>query len=232
MHKASQSAASLEDIKRFAASAAHEVGNSLAAIIATAQLLQARPHDAASIVRLASRIETIASGMADAMTDLKVLGTPTRRDSVSSINRLVAEAAERLSPIAHQYGVSVDLRLDPALPPIVCDRRGVERVCVNLIKNALEAVHGVTTFPVIVQTRKTGSYATILVYNRGTPIPKELQRRMFEPFFSTKPQGSGLGLVITREIIAGHGGRLNFRSGPKLGTIFRVKFPLGDQAAS
>lgn len=231
MSKERQSSASLEDIKRFAASAAHELGNSLAAIIATAQLLQARPHDVASVARLASRIETIASEMSDALSDLKVLGTPIRRDSVSSINKLASEAAERLSPIAHQYGVSVDLRLDPTLPPILCDRRGVERVCVNLIKNALEAVNGVTTFPVIVKTRRSRAHAAILVYNRGTPIPKELQQRMFEPFFSTKPQGSGLGLVITREIVAQHGGSLSFRSGPKLGTVFRARFPLGGDPA-
>lgn len=226
MSNAKQTTASLEDIKRFAAFAAHELGNSLAAIIATAQLLRARPHDPASVVRLASRIEAIASEMSDGLTDFKLLGTPIRRDSVSSINTLAAEAAERLASLAHQHGVSVDLRLDPTIPPILCDRRGLERVYVNLIKNALEAVSGVTTYPVVVKTRKSRGYACILVYNRGTPIPKELQRRMFEPFFSTKPHGSGLGLVITREIVAGHGGTLRFRSGPKLGTLFRVRFPI------
>lgn len=223
-----ETTASLDDIKRFAAAAAHEVGNSLAAIIATAQLLKARPDDAASVVRLASRIETIATEMSDSLTDLKVLGTPTRRDSVCSINTLAAEAVERLASLAHQHGVPVQLRLDPTIPPILCDRRGIERVFVNLIKNALEAASGVTTHPVAVKTRKARGYATIVVYNRGTPIPEELQRRLFEPFFSTKPQGSGLGLVITHEIVTGHGGTLHFRSGPKLGTIFRARFPISE----
>ena len=222
--------ASLEEIKRFAASVAHEADNSLAAIIATAQLLRASAHDPAATVRLATRIEAIASQMSEAMIDLKVLGTPPRRDSLRSLNDLVAEAAERLSPIAQQYGVSVDLRLDPTLPPMICDHRGVQRVCINLIKNALEAVRGVSTRPVIVKTRKVGSLVALSVYNRGTPIPKELQDRMFEPFFSTKPQGSGLGLVITKEIVvAGHGGELRFRSGPTLGTVFCAKFPLGER---
>ena len=167
--------------------------------------------------------------MADAMTDLKVLGTPPRRDSLSSINGLVEEAVERLLPLAEQYGVSIDLRMDPTLPPIICDRRGVQRVCVNLIKNALEAVRDVSTRPVIVKTRKMGALVAVIIYNRGTPIPQELQYRIFEPFFSTKPQGSGLGLVITREIVvAGHGGKLSFRSGPRLGTIFCAQFPIGD----
>lgn len=218
--------ASLEDIKRFAASAAHEADNSLAAIIATAQLLRASAHDPSVTKRLAARIETIASQMSESMADLKVLGIPVRRDSLTCINDIAREAAERLSPIAQQYGVAVLLRLDPDLPAIVCDQRAMERVCINLIKNALEAVRDDSTLPVVIRTSRRKSDVILTVYNRGTPIPKDVQDRLFEPFFSTKPQGSGLGLVITKEIVVGHGGRIRFHSSRRLGTAFTVSFPI------
>ena len=203
------------------------MGNSLAAIIATAQLLRASAHDPAVIKRLADRIEAIANQMSEAISDLKVLGSPLRRESGVSINQLVGEAVERVLPIAQRDGLQIEVDLDPALPTLVCDRRSVERVFINLIKNALDATHGVTSRPVVVRSRRRGAYAVVTVYNRGIPIPPELQDQLFKPFFSTKPHGSGLGLVISREIVVdGHGGTISFRSGPKLGTAFTVKFPL------
>jgi len=225
-----QTTTSLDDLKRFAATAAHEMGNSLAAIIATAQLLRASAHDPAVVARLADRIEAVANKMAEAITDLKVLGSPIRRERGVSLNELVSEAAERLMPIAQRDGLTLKLDLDRTLPALVCDRRSVERVFINLIKNALEAARGVTSAPVVVRSRRKGAYAVVTVYNRGTPIPRELQEHLFKPFFSTKPHGSGLGLVISREIVVdGHGGTISFHSGSRLGTAFTVKFPLADE---
>lgn len=220
-------ATSLDDLKRFAAVAAHEIGNSLAAIIATAQLLRASAHDPATTVRLAERIEAVANRMADAIVDLKVLGTPIRREDGISINELVSEAAERVLPIAQRDGISIELDLDATLPSLSGDRRSLERVFVNLIKNAVEAARGTTSRPVVVRSRLKGESAIVTIYNWGAPIPREVQERLFKPFFSTKPHGSGLGLVITREIVVdGHGGTISFHSGARFGTAFRVKLPL------
>jgi len=221
------SATSLDDLKRLAAVAAHEMGNSLAAIIATAQLLRASAHDPAVIARLADRIETIARQMVDAISDLKVLGATPRREHGVCLNELVREAAERVLPIAQKDGLRLELDLDPALPTLACDRRGVMRVLINLIKNALEAARGATTEPVVVRSRRRGPFASITVYNLGKPIPPGVREQIFKPFFSTKPHGSGLGLFISREIVVdGHNGAISFHSGPRLGTAFCVKLPL------
>lgn len=235
-------APAFDHLKRFASVAAHEVGNALSTIFATAQLLQSIVPDEPSVNRLAGRIETATKHAMLIMDDLKLLGTPMRQTKVVDINETLQEIAETMNAEALAAGVQITLRLDPNLPAITSDHGRLRQVFTNLVKNGLDAIsernsettdktesYGIERQPLcklIIRSgiRKNGT-VEVSFFNHGTPIVPELRERLFEPFFSTKPGGVGLGLSICREIIEGHGGTLDFRSSTRFGTFFRVRLP-------
>ena len=105
--------------------------------------------------------------------------------------------------------------------------RGSElnQVWTNLIDNAIHAVNG--TGRIIIATRAEGNHIVVEIADNGHGIPPEIQGRIFDPFFTTKDVGSGtgLGLVISHRIVAGHGGEIEFES-EEGNTVFRVRLPL------
>jgi signal transduction histidine kinase len=109
--------------------------------------------------------------------------------------------------------------------PVWVDRELVERVFVNLISNALEAsaAGGVVT----VKTREVANGVELSVIDRGAGIAPEHRESIFNPFFTTKPEGVGLGLAIVAKIVAEHGGRVLVDSTPGEGSVFRVWLPRG-----
>lgn len=250
-------APSMEHLKRFAAAAAHEIDNSLTAIYATAQLMQAVKPDPETIHRLSQRIETAARQASLILNDLKVLGAPIRREEIVQVNDILKELAETRSAEAAAIGAEIKLRTADDLPPVLSHRSRLRQVFVNLIRNGLDAIaesseeaeeatasaqregkaaRGRKRYTLTIRSRRGRENRVIVsVYNRGKPIPPESRDRLFEPFFSTKQTGSGLGLPICKEIVeAGHEGTLDFRSSELLGTVFRVTLPpatSGDHAS-
>jgi C4-dicarboxylate-specific signal transduction histidine kinase len=105
--------------------------------------------------------------------------------------------------------VLVRTELSPDLPTIVADRGGLEQVLVNLILNAVDAMTGASEPKVLtVASRAEGSAVRVEVRDRGKGCDPEQLRRMFEPFYSTKDDGLGMGLAISRSIVEAHAGQL------------------------
>jgi two-component system sensor histidine kinase DctS len=108
------------------------------------------------------------------------------------------------------------------------DRVLLEQVVMNLLVNGLQAMQSTPTPHRVVDIRVgyDNTQAFIRVADNGTGIPPEIASQLFQAFFTTKPDGLGLGLKICRTILEGHGGRLEFEDGPQGGAIFTVYIPI------
>jgi signal transduction histidine kinase len=119
--------------------------------------------------------------------------------------------------------VSVYKNYDPALRPVSLDGEWMERVFYNLLRNAAEASAAGSS--ITVKTRPVDGFIEIAVIDRGSGITAEHRESIFNPFFTTKASGVGLGLAIVSKIIDEHGGRILVESEPGQGSVFRVLLP-------
>jgi signal transduction histidine kinase len=131
------------------------------------------------------------------------------------------------------YGVEVKLNRAHRLPEIWADPDQLKEVLVNLMLNACEVMvdGGVITIREEEKVEpRLGRVVIIRMSDNGPGIPESIQDKVFQPFFSTKEEGSGLGLSIATRIIADHGGRLELESREDEGTTFIITLPLGKEA--
>ena len=111
--------------------------------------------------------------------------------------------------------------LDPAAPLVLANRTEVQQVRLNLLLNALDAMKGMDRRPLsLITTLKRPDVVEFAVADTGAGIDPEIRDRLFEPFVTTKRNGMGIGLVVSRSIVERHGGRLRFDPNPDGGTIF------------
>ena len=108
------------------------------------------------------------------------------------------------------------------------DEIQVQQIIVNLVKNSLDAIHSAEQFDgeIEVRVEQLNKEVKVSVLDNGPGVPENLQKRLFESFFTTKPKGVGLGLSICKSIAAAHGGSLSFSSPPQGGSCFVLKLPL------
>jgi two-component system nitrogen regulation sensor histidine kinase NtrY len=133
---------------------------------------------------------------------------------------------ERLFRVqAEERGIDLRHRVDPADLTLTADEELVEQVLINLLLNAMDAVAGRPAARVELRAR-LDRYGHVLlqVADNGPGIPPDLQERIFIPFFTTKPEGSGIGLSLSRQILRLHGGTLRVRSDPGAETVFTLRF--------
>ncbi len=130
-----------------------------------------------------------------------------------------------------KYKAEVVREYDPALPRVPCLAAQINQVVMNLLVNAAQAIAERGT--ITVRTGHDDALAWIEVADTGVGMPPEVQRRIFDPFYTTKPvgKGTGLGLSISYDIVARHGGRIEVTSAPGAGTTFRVSLPLAGRPA-
>ena len=127
---------------------------------------------------------------------------------------------------ARKSQVRIECQLPDSLPNVLADPILIEQVLLNLIKNGLEAMEQSTldTLNVVVSRHENQIEVAVVDHGHGLTDPE----RLFEPFFSTKTEGLGMGLNICRTIIESHHGRLWAASNPEGGTIFRFTLPCAD----
>jgi PAS domain S-box-containing protein len=143
------------------------------------------------------------------------------------LNDVVIKTLELLEPELDNRGVQTKVRLARQLPITSIDPNQIQQVLVNLIKNAIQAMTkgGVLT----VQTGEGSEDVWVSVADTGGGIPQDQLNRIFEPFYTTKKKGSGLGLMIVQRIVRAHGGRIELESQVGRGTTFRVWLPLHER---
>ena len=141
-----------------------------------------------------------------------------------SLNDVVRETLELLRPEIENRGVRVEENLSVRLPLAPLDPAQIKQVLVNLCKNALQSMTRGGVLSLSTEKREEGVGLTVA--DNGGGIPPEMLSRIFEPFYTTKKKGSGLGLMIVQRIIREHGGRIQLESNVGQGTTFRVWLPL------
>ena len=144
-----------------------------------------------------------------------------------NVNEIIPETVALLRDEAIRYNISVRTELAADLPQIVGDRVQLQQVAMNLIVNSIEAMKDVegTRELVIQSQRAENEQILVSVSDTGTGIPPQLAEQIFDPFFSTKPHGTGMGLRISRSIIESHGGRLRAVASPGRGAAFHLNLP-------
>ncbi|MCW5697529.1 MAG: PAS domain S-box protein [Bauldia sp.] len=141
---------------------------------------------------------------------------------VERVGKLVEEATALALVGAKELGVSVRYALDPEADFVLADRVQIQQVLVNLIRNAVDAMEGTQRRVITIASAPAeGGFVEISVRDTGIGIPSEVAERLFQPFFTTKPSGMGVGLSICRTIVEAHGGRIAAEAAPGGGTIFR-----------
>jgi PAS domain S-box-containing protein len=132
------------------------------------------------------------------------------------LNALVQETCQRLGPTLRESNITLMLELDPHLPKIAFDPDHLRQVMLNIAKNGIEAMGPGGTLTVATGQEAGGVF--VQISDTGMGIPPEIQEKIFQPFFSSKPKGSGLGLAISQKIIEAHKGEIKIKSEPQKGT--------------
>jgi two-component system NtrC family sensor kinase len=164
------------------------------------------------------------------VSDLLAFSRQTSRvRSDADLTGIVNQTVTLLNHKMELAGVRAELHLADALPPLRCDASQIQQVVMNLLMNAVEATRSGGV--VEVTTRHVAAEAAIelVVSDSGVGIREEHLTRIFEPFFSTKEEGKGvgLGLAVVYGIVQAHGASIDVSSAVGRGTTFRVRFPLG-----
>jgi two-component system sensor kinase FixL len=214
-----------------ASALAHELNQPLSAIAnylkGAKRLLEAHADDDSKLVcgamDKAAEQSLRAGQIIRRLRDFVARGESERR--VESLNKLIEEASALALVGAKEHGVRVRLQIDPAHDLILADKVQVQQVLLNLLRNAIEAVAQSERRELIVSTRPSGgAMVEVSVADTGPGISPDIASQLFQPFITTKAQGMGVGLSISRTIIEAHGGQI--WTEPNLGGGAVFKFTL------
>jgi signal transduction histidine kinase len=225
-------AARSEKMQLMLSGIAHEVRNPLAGIKLFTGILRDEIEPGDDRRRHVDRIERELGYLETVVTEfLDYARRPAPELAEVELGALLGDVIELVRPDAARANVPLGLDvLDgagaPAGQPVRCrgDAGQVRRVALNLVRNAVQASAGVDGPAVRVTVQRAGDQAVLAVHNRGAEIPAEVRARMFEPFFTTREKGTGLGLAFVREIVDDHGGALSVRCEAGT-TVFEVRLP-------
>jgi signal transduction histidine kinase len=219
-------------IGQLTASIAHEVKQPIAVAVTGAQAAQRwlnmQPPNLVEVgdqlLRIAREGER-AGDIIDRIRDL-IKKAPLKKEPVN-INEAIREVLEFTHGETVKNGVSVQTDLAQDLPLIECDRVQLQQVMLNLIVNGAQAMSDVAEGPrdLLISTETTEYGARVGVLDTGPGLRPESLPRLFEPFYTTKPHGIGMGLSICRSIIEAHGGRLWATGHTPQGAFFQFTIP-------
>jgi signal transduction histidine kinase len=236
--KPNPSCRQVEDLARLTGELAHEIKNPLSTIKLNLRLIEEElscvDSDAvagesqqrlgrarrklAVVQQETERLEKILEGF------LRYIGRTELNLARTDINELVGQVVDFYFPQAHSH--SITLRQALYETPLICkvDAAALKQVVLNLFINAQQAIdHG---GELMVRTAGVGPNARIVVSDTGPGIPPDKLPRLFQPFFSSRPDGTGLGLATAKRIVEAHGGKITVASEPGKGTAFTIELPL------
>jgi signal transduction histidine kinase len=221
----------LSALGRLVAGVAHEMNNPLGIISSRIELMlaeaegQAFPAQHLEDLKVVHRNVLRVAGVAQALRSFARQSTGERRPV--NLNTVVGETLLLAGKPMSTDNVRITTALDPALPSLVGDANALQQVLLNLLTNAREAMTGGGEIRI-----ETGSdphrpgRLRLVVADTGPGIPPGDLPHVFEPFYTTKPSGTGLGLAVSYGIVQDHQGTIEVRSAPGKGATFTLSFPV------
>ncbi len=224
-------------IGELTASLAHEINQPIAAAVTEARtclrwLAREQP-DIGEARESAARMVNAVTRAADIISRLRQLfkkGAP--QTNLVDVSEVIQEMVVLLRSEASRYSVSILTELSTDLPRVVADRVQLQQVMMNLMLNGIEAMQDTKSGGqlTIKSLMAEGRQLMISVSDTGVGLPREQAEQIFNAFFSTKPQGTGMGLSISRSIVESHGGRLWATSSSERGATFSFTLPTAEAA--
>ncbi|MHC5036155.1 MAG: ATP-binding protein [Planctomycetota bacterium] len=232
MKEALEQSQRLALLGEMASRVAHEIKNPLASLKLLTDSLERRLGDAPFrrtfqkvVPSEIQRLDTILQGLLDYARPIQLIRVSADLTGIvrASVGTLGAEIEER--------GVALEMKLPADSQPVWIDGETVKQVIINLIRNALQAMEN-SAEKILRLTVREGPSDTVelRVADTGEGIPSEHREKLFHPFFSTKTNGSGLGLAVSRKIVQAHGGEISVESGSHKGAVFQVSLPVAKGA--
>jgi PAS domain S-box-containing protein len=219
-----------------AAALAHEIRQPIAASITSANAcLRWLAHDPPDLERAraaAARIEQDGNRAADVINHLRSFykkGTPLERESVD-LKDIIREMTALLRKEAVRHSIKIYSELHEDMPNVLADRVQLQQVFMNLMLNAIEAMKDAGGKLTISSRLTPQGLLVVSISDTGVGLPVENTERIFDAFHTTKPQGTGMGLAITRSIVEAHGGRLWATANQEAGATFHFTLAAKSEA--
>jgi C4-dicarboxylate-specific signal transduction histidine kinase len=227
--------ARLGSMGELAAAVAHEINQPLTAAGTYARLavdtLRSGGKDAGDAIETAGKAANQIERAAEVVRRLRAL---IRLDqsgrAPTTIERIVHETINLLQPDLDRHNIRIRLLLDPDLPPVVVDLLQIEQVLLNLMRNAIEAMQNRPGGLITIEARRDAQGGVEMrIRDTGPGFPAEVVTEQFLPLSSTKEEGLGVGLSLSRSIVESHGGRLTL-GGSAQGAVVQITLPAGAHA--
>ena len=223
-------AESLASLTTLAAGVAHEIKNPLGAIGIHIQLIKKSLQGKSRVGKRAvmkhldvvtEEVERLNKIVVDFLFAVRPMDAHLE---LRDLNGILLDMVKFVEVETAQGDVKLNVELAEGLPRLLLDEKYIKQALLNLVKNALGAMPdgGVLT----IRTERKGDYVRLQVTDTGIGIPPEYLDKIFEPYFTTKEFGSGLGLTIVYKIVKEHQGEITVDSEPGKGTTFTIKFPV------
>ena len=232
-------AARLSTLGELSSGIAHEINQPLTAIVSFAEaclrMLRSGNPDPAKLEGALEQIAVQGERAGEITRHLRRLARKGEREHESiDINRVILGLIELVRNELEMNRIVLHFELDESLPPIRCNRIQIEQVVLNLVRNAMDAMERFRTreHALAIRTRNDADREILLeVEDTGDGFSEANAEQLFKPFFTTKPDGLGLGLSISRTIVQDHGGRM-WASHGAAGAVLHVALPLRGGAAT
>ncbi len=206
---------------QLAAGIAHEIRNPLTSLKGFVQLLQAGISSKEEYYKIMideiEKINTMTS-------ELLFISKPmTDEKKEENVQEMLNDVITLLKTQANLYNIDLNFQMDDNTE-VYCDKSQVKQVFINLIKNAIEEMSD--GGEIIIKLERNHSWCIVSIIDQGPGIPKHVIHKLKEPFFTTKKNGTGLGLMISNQIIENHHGHLNIQSEEGEGSTFSIYLPI------
>lgn len=226
LHRTQMSRAEhLATLGELAAGLAHEIRNPLAGIAGVIEIIGRDLPESNVNREVLKEVQQEVLHIKQILSELLDYARPKPSDfRLADLNSTAEHAVSLARQQALSGAIQVDLLKADKLPPVEHDAAQIQQVLLNLLLNAIQAIQGPGNVRVALGARD--NFAAITVNDTGTGIAREHLPHIFRPFFTTKRQGTGLGLSLARRIVEDHGGRIEVSSTLGVGTQFTVLLPL------